>query len=184
MALTQVREEQFHEFVRVRSSALLRIAFLLSGDVTLAEDLLQTALSKTYLAWRRLDGMDSVEAYTRRVLMNTATSWWRRRWRAEQPTSNLPECSIMDQSQVVVDRDAMWRALATLPARQRAVIVLRYYEDLTEAEAAAQLGVSVGTVKSQSARALSTLRERLGGEGRRPASPRIGLVSEAVEEAK
>src|ERR1700755_2181677 len=172
MALTQGREEQFHEFVRVRSAALLRLAFLVSADVNLAEDLLQTTLSKTYLAWRRLDGMDSVEAYARRVLVNTATSWWRRRWRGEQPTLALPERPSADQTDAVAERDAMWQAVATLPGRARAVIVLRYYEDLTESDAAALLGVSIGTIKSQSARALATLRTRLGDDAPRRAPAR------------
>jgi RNA polymerase sigma-70 factor (ECF subfamily) len=158
------RETQFRDFVAARSAALLRIAYLVSGDVHLAEDLLQTTLARTYLAWRRLDGLDSLEAYSRRVLLNTATSWWRRRWRGERATLDVPERPVSDQAERVVERDAVWRLLRTLPARQRAVLVLRYYEDLSEAEIAAQLGLSTGTVKSHASRALAALRTQLAEE--------------------
>jgi RNA polymerase sigma-70 factor (ECF subfamily) len=161
---TETREAEFREFVRARSAALLRIAYLVCGDLTLAEDLLQTTLTRTYLAWRRHGGIESLDAYARRVLLNTATSWWRRRWRGERPTLNLPERPISDGADHVAERDAMWRLLGRLPARQRAVIVLRYYEDLSEADIASQLGVSVGTVKSHASRALATLRANLGDE--------------------
>jgi RNA polymerase sigma-70 factor, ECF subfamily len=159
-----ITEAEFREFVRVRSAALLRVAYLVCGDLTLAEDLLQTALARTYLAWRRHTDIESLDAYTRRVLLNTATSWWRRRWRGEHPTSELPEQPVGDRTDHVAERDAMWRLLGRLPARQRAVIVLRYYEDRSEAEIAAALGVSVGTVKSHASRALATLRTHLGDD--------------------
>jgi RNA polymerase sigma-70 factor (sigma-E family) len=158
------REVQFREFVAARSAALLRLAYLVSGDTNLAEDLLQTTLTRTYLAWRRLDGIDSLDAYTRRVLLNTATSWWRRRWRGERPTPQVPERPVSDQSDQMAERDAMWRLLGRLPARQRAVLVLRYYEDLSEADIAAELGLSVGTVKSHASRALAALRSHLGDD--------------------
>jgi RNA polymerase sigma-70 factor (sigma-E family) len=161
VGLTETREAQFRDFVSARSAALLRVAYLVCGDLNLAEDLLQTTLTRTYIAWRRLDGIDSLEAYARRVLLNTATSWWRRRWRGERPTLHLPERPISDQSDRVAERDAVWRLLGTLPARQRAVIVLRYYEDLSEAEIARELGLSVGTVKSHASRGLAALRARL-----------------------
>jgi RNA polymerase sigma-70 factor (sigma-E family) len=160
------QDADFREFVAARSAALLRVSFLLCGDAALAEDLLQTTLTKTYLAWRRLGGMESVEAYARRVLVNTATSWWRRRWRGERPTAELPERPARDETDRYGDRDAIWRLLQTLPTRQRAVLVLRYYEDLTESDTAALLGLSVGTVKSHTSRALATLRERLADEKR------------------
>ncbi len=162
--MNAVQEAEFREFVAARSPALLRVAFLLYGDAGLAEDLLQSTLTKTYMAWRRLGGMESVEAYARRVLVNTATSWWRRRWRAERPTGWLPERAVGDPSESYADRDAIWQVLQTLPTRQRAVIVLRYYEDLSESDIAAVLGLSVGTVKSYASRALATLRERLGDD--------------------
>jgi RNA polymerase sigma-70 factor (sigma-E family) len=157
----ETRDTQFRDFVAARSAALLRVAYLVCGDLNLAEDLLQTTLTRTYLAWRRLDGLDSIEAYARRVLLNTTTSWWRRRWRAERPTEFLPERPVSDPTDRLVERDSIWVLLSTLPARQRAVIVLRYYEDLSEADIARELGVSVGTVKSHAARGLATLRARL-----------------------
>lgn len=157
-------EEEFREFVAARSGALLRTAYLLAGDWATAEDLLQTALTKTYLAWKRLGGIDAIEPYARRVMVNTSTSWWRRRWHGERPTEVLPERAGVDEIEQQLDRDALWRHLQALPARQRAVLVLRYYEDLSEAQTAALLDISVGTVKSQTSRALNTLRRRLGSE--------------------
>jgi RNA polymerase sigma-70 factor (sigma-E family) len=145
----------FDEFVATRSQALLRTAYLLTGDHGLAEDLLQTALAKSWFAWARIDGPP--EPYVRRVLATTYATWWRRRWRGERPTGDLPDRPAA-AGRSVEDRDALWRALATLPRRQRAVVVLRYWEDLSEAETAAALGVSTGTVKSQASKALATLR--------------------------
>jgi RNA polymerase sigma-70 factor (ECF subfamily) len=167
-------EEEFREFVAARSGALLRTAYLLVGDWATAEDLLQTALTKTYLAWKRMGAIEAVEPYTRRVLVNTATSWWRRRWHGERPTEVLPDRSGPDEHQQAVERDAIWRHVRALPARQRAVLVLRYYEDLSEAQTAELLDISPGTVKSQTARALATLRRRLAAEGveRPDATPR------------
>ncbi|MEU6204387.1 SigE family RNA polymerase sigma factor, partial [Micromonospora musae] len=159
------------------SAALLRTAYLLAGDWATAEDLLQTALTKTYLAWRRLGGIEAIEPYARRVLVNTSTSWWRRRWHGERPTEVLPERAGADEVERQLDRDLLWRHLRALPNRQRAVLVLRYYEDMSEAQTAALLGISTGTVKSQTARALATLRRRMGAEaaldlaGERAAEP-------------
>jgi RNA polymerase sigma-70 factor (sigma-E family) len=158
-------EEEFREFVAARSSALLRTAFLFAGDWATAEDLLQTALTKTYLAWKRLGGIEAVEPYTRRVLVNTATSWWRRRWHGERPTEVVPERPGPDQHEQALERDLLWRHVRALPTRQRAVLVLRFYEDMSEAQTADLLDISPGTVKSQTARALATLRKRLGAEG-------------------
>ncbi|WP_434742776.1 SigE family RNA polymerase sigma factor [Micromonospora sp. SH-82] len=157
-------EEEFREFVAARSAALLRTAYLLAGDWATAEDLLQTALTKTYLAWRRLGGIDAVEPYARRVMVNTSTSWWRRRWHGERPTDVLPESAAVDEMERRLDRDLLWQHLRMLPNRQRAVLVLRYYEDLSESQTATLLGISTGTVKSQTARALATLRRRLGDQ--------------------
>lgn len=164
MGARSTMEEEFREFVAARSAALLRTAYLLAGDWATAEDLLQTALTKTYLAWRRLGEIEAVEPYARRVLVNTATSWWRRRWHGERPTEVMPERAAPDQIEEQVDRDALWRHVKSLPARQRAVLVLRFYEDLSEAQTAALLNISVGTVKSQTSRALNALRHRLGAE--------------------
>ncbi|TDC33791.1 SigE family RNA polymerase sigma factor, partial [Micromonospora sp. KC213] len=157
-------EEEFREFVAARSEALLRTAYLLAGDWATAEDLLQTALTKTYLAWKRLGGIEAVEPYARRVMVNTSTSWWRRRWHGERPTEVLPERAGADEIEQQLDRDVLWRHLSALPARQRAVLVLRFYEDMSEAQTAALLEISPGTVKSQTSRALATLRRRLGAE--------------------
>ncbi|MEU1239126.1 SigE family RNA polymerase sigma factor [Micromonospora parva] len=164
MASKDSLEEQFREFVAARSAALLRTAYLLTGDWATAEDLLQTALTKTYLAWKRLGGIEAVEPYARRVMVNTSTSWWRRRWHGERPTEVLPERAGVDEIEQQLDRDLLWRHLRQLPNRQRAVLVLRYYEDMTEAQTAALLDISPGTVKSQTSRALATLRRRLGAD--------------------
>ncbi|MEU1685515.1 SigE family RNA polymerase sigma factor [Micromonospora sp. NPDC005707] len=164
MASRDPLEEEFRDFVAARSGALLRTAYLLAGDWATAEDLLQTALTKTYLAWKRLGGIDAIEPYARRVLVNTSTSWWRRRWHGERPTEVLPERAGVDEIEQQLDRDALWRHLQALPARQRAVLVLRFYEDMSEAQTAALLEISPGTVKSQTSRALNTLRRRLGSE--------------------
>ncbi len=157
-------EAQFRHFVATRSTALLRTAYLLAGDWATAEDLLQISLTKTYLAWKRLGHIDAVEAYARRVLVNTSTSWWRRRWHRERPTETMPEMPAPDSSERHVERDELWRHVQQLPPRQRAVLVLRYYEDMSEQDTARLLGVTVGTVKSQSSRALATLRDRLAAE--------------------
>jgi RNA polymerase sigma-70 factor (sigma-E family) len=147
---------EFDAFVAARSPGLLRTAYLLTRDRGQAEDLLQTALTKSWFAWRRIDG--APEAYVRRVIATTYATWWRRRWRAEAPTADLPEVATPDGTTAVDARDALDRAIGRLPRRQRAIIVLRYYDDLSEAEIAAALGISAGTVKSQAARALATLR--------------------------
>lgn len=143
----------FDEFVSARSTALLRTAYLLTHDHALAEDLLQTALTKAWSAWRRID--DNPEAYVRRILVNTYASWWRRKWNGEYATEELPEEASAHPQEGSHD---LWTALGRLPRRQRAVVVLRYFEDLTEAETARLLGCSIGTVKSQAAKALAKLR--------------------------
>lgn len=154
-------EETFRDYVVGRSPSLLRTAFLLTGDWQHAEDLLQTSLAKVYRAWGRLQDHENLDAYVRRVMVNTQTSWWRRAWKAEQPTGVLPERPAPDAHGASDDRDRLRRALLTLPARQRAVVVLRHYEDMGEADVARVLGCSVGTVKSQCARGLSKLRAAL-----------------------
>ncbi len=164
MADSDPLEEEFRDFVTARSGALLRSAYLLTGDWGTAEDLLQTALTKTYLAWKRLGGIEAIEPYARRVMVNTSTSWWRRRWHGERPTEVMPERAAADVIEQQLDRDVLWRHLRALPARQRAVLVLRFYEDMSEAQTAALLDISPGTVKSQTSRALATLRRRIGAE--------------------
>lgn len=185
MAERDPLEEEFREFVAARSSALLRTAYLLAGDWATAEDLLQTALTKTYLACKRLGGIDAIEPYARRVMVNTSTSWWRRRWHGERPTEVLPERAGVDEIEQQLDRDVLWRHLTALPARQRAVLVLRFYEDMSEAQTAALLEISPGTVKSQTSRALATLRRRLGEEAARelPEVPTGGRPASATAAA-
>ena len=146
----------FESFVAARGNAPHRTAVLLTHDHALAEDLVQTALAKSWTAWRRIEG--EPEPYVRKVMLNTYSSWWQRKWRGEQPTERLPERPADQPTGSTDDRDALVRALAALPHRQRAVIVLRFVEDLTERQAAEQLGGSVGTVKSQTAKALAKLR--------------------------
>ena len=146
---------EFDRFVVARSQALLRTAYLLVRDETLAEDLLQTALTKAWFAWGRIEG--EPERYVRRILVNTSASWWRRRWHGERPTADLPERRTPDSRDASGDRD-LWDAVGRLPARQRAVVVLRYLEDRTEGETADLMGCSVGTVKSQCSKALAKLR--------------------------
>jgi RNA polymerase sigma-70 factor (sigma-E family) len=143
----------FDEFVVARSRALLRTAYLLTHDHALAEDLLQTALAKAWFAWRRIDG--NPDAYVRRILVNTYASWWQRKWKGEHPTDELPEHATGETGTEPTD---LWQAMERLPRRQRAVVVLRYFEDLTEAQTADLLGCSVGTVKSQCSKALAKLR--------------------------
>ena len=160
------RDSEFRDFVSARSPALLRTAYLLSGgDWALAEDLLQTALTKTYLSWGRIRDQNARESYVRATLATTATSWWRRKWIGERATAVLPETAVADPGSRVDDRDVLWRLVLTLPVRQRAVLVLRFYEDLSEAETARTLGLSSGTVKSHTSRALATLRRELTRTG-------------------
>jgi len=148
--------EGFEEFVAVRSGRLLRTAYLLTHDWARAEDLLQTSLARAWLAWGRI--RTHPDPYVRKIMVNTYASWWRRRWTTEDPTDRLPDRIAVDRYGTVDERDALWRALRRLPKRQRAVIVLRYFEDLTEAEIADTLGCAVGTVKSQASKALAKLR--------------------------
>lgn len=162
--------ETFDDFVRHRSLALLRLAYLLTGDRASAEDLLQTSLEKAYLRWRRICGLEHPEAYVRQMLVHGATDRGRglRRWGQEMLSdSDAPDAGSLGQ---VEDRDQLMRALKRLPKRQRAVIVLRYWDGLSEQEAAALLGCSIGTVKSQASRGLARLRQDLYepiGDGKR-----------------
>lgn len=149
--------EDFEEFVAARQQALLRTAYLLTGHRQDAEDLVQAALVKAVPHWHRLSG--DPEAYVRKILVRENVTRWRgRRWReihVEEPRDH--ESTRLDEDDVA-GRVALRRALATLAPRQRAVIVLRYFEDRSEVETAALLGVAVGTVKSQARDALARLR--------------------------
>ncbi len=151
--------EGFREFVALRSRSLLRTAWLLTGDWHTAQDLVQTALAKTWPRWGRLTRQDQPELYVRRVMVNTYATWWRRKWRGEVPSETLADDAATGDLYGDVDlRETVQAALASLPRRQRAAVVLRYFDDLTEAQAADVLGCSVGTVKSQTSRALAKLR--------------------------
>ncbi len=147
----------FEEFVAGRGQALQRFGYALTGDWALAEDLLQTALARAYPRWSRIQ-RDNPEAYVRKIMINTWSSWWRRRWRGELPSAQLPDSAGPDSYATVDSRQALRAALAKLPPRQRAVVVLRYHQDLSEAQVADLLGITVGTVKSQAAKALTALR--------------------------
>ena len=155
--------ETFDAMVETHTRALLRTAFLLTGDPHLAEDLLQTALVKTWSRWRTLRDSGRADVYVRRVMATTCTAWWRRRWRAEVPTGAPPDLPTADAYGGADDRVELGRALARLTPRQRAAVVLRFYEDLPESDVAAALGCSVGTVKSQASRGLRKLQEVLDG---------------------
>lgn len=149
----------FHDFVVVRRRALLRTAQMLTGDQHLAEDLVQAALERAWPRWERIVREGDPYAYVRKVVVNTYASWWERRWRHEEPTAEFPDVEAIDDDFASSDlRDALMRLLPTLPPRQRAVLVLRFHEDLTEEATAAVLGCSIGTVKSQAAKALAKLR--------------------------
>jgi RNA polymerase sigma-70 factor (sigma-E family) len=154
-------DDAFEAFVAARSVDLLRTAVLLTRDRGHAEDLLQTALVKAYRRWNRIDGEDPYP-YVRRILVTTAASW--RRLRVTQELVSLPafEAAAPDSTEAVAERDRLTAALGTLPPRMRAVLVLRYTEDLSEAATAETLGCSVHTVRSQTVRGLARLRAVLG----------------------
>lgn len=146
--------QEFDPWVAAAAPRLHRTAYLLVGDWALAQDLVQHACAATWVRWARVG---APEAYARSVMVRTASTWWRRKWRGEVPVEVLPD--IGEESWQDVDaRAVVRRALRALPPKQRAVVVLRYFEDLSEAETAAALGWPVGTVKSTTARALSALR--------------------------
>jgi RNA polymerase sigma-70 factor (sigma-E family) len=157
--MRQEVDEEFAGYVRARQHRLLRAAYLVCGDAHLAEDLLQGAFVKLALRWDRLRN-ENPDAYVRRILYRDAVSAWRRT-RRESIAAVLPDTGSVDPSAAVVDRLDLERALATLTPRQRAVIVLRFFEDRTEADTAEVLGVSVGTVKSQTHAALARMRARV-----------------------
>lgn len=146
----------FSAYVEARSTGLLRLAYLLTRDWSLAEDLTQTTLGKAWGAWGRIQA--DPDPYVRRIMTNTYSSWWRRKWRGETPTGALPEVPVESGTRHVDEREALWRALGQLTPRKRATVVLKYFEDLTDEQIAGVLDCSVGTVKSQLSRALAQLR--------------------------
>ncbi|AEV81923.1 RNA polymerase sigma factor [Actinoplanes sp. SE50] len=157
-------DADFAEFVRSRTHSLLRAAFLLTGDQHLAEDLVQEALARTHRSWNRLDRAGNAEAYARKIMYHTQVSFWRRGRVAEVMPGELPDRAGgdgSDESDATTRRLVLRNALLQLSAKQRAVIVLRFFEDHSESEAAELLGVSVNTVKTQCARGLAKLRTLL-----------------------
>lgn len=157
--MNATRNEEFRAYVAERRPVLLRTAMRLAADRAEAEDLLQAALAKTYLAWDRIEDPAAVDGYVRRAMVNTQISWWRRRKLEVYPTDRLPDRPVEDHTDRSEMHDALGRALDRLPERQRLAVMLRYYEDMSEREIAEVLGVSVGTVKSTVSRAMARLRE-------------------------
>jgi RNA polymerase sigma-70 factor (sigma-E family) len=153
-------ETDFQQFVSLQTGALLRLAYLLSGDRHTAEDLVQESLLRCHRRWERVTRAANPEAYVRRVLVNQHLSWRRRRSSTDLvvEVDHLPQAPAADSQEALAARDLVWRAIRQLPTRQRAVLVLRYYEDLSDADIAEVLGIRVGTVRSLAARAFARLR--------------------------
>ena len=150
-------ERAFDTFARASGDRLLRSAYLLTGNHATAQDLVQSALTTTWTHWSRLREPAAAEAYARRCMARTSASWWRRKWRGEVSTGELPESGVAADD--VATSVAVLSALSLLDHRARSVLVLRFFDDLSEADTAAALGISVGTVKSRTSRALVKLRE-------------------------
>jgi RNA polymerase sigma-70 factor, ECF subfamily len=158
-------EEEFGRFVAARGRALCRTAYLLTGDWQVGEDLVQEALTRTYLRRRRLRSAEALEPYARKVLVSLFLTSRRRQWHKELPVANVPDHAVNGELEAAEDRRGLWSALLALSAQQRAVLVLRYFEDLTEAEIAAVLACSPGAVKTHAARGLERLRRSMALEG-------------------
>ena len=156
-----MRDERpdFESYAAARWSRLLRTAYLLTGDHHEAEDLVQATLAKVYLGWSRIRGLDEPDAYVHRALVNNNLSRFRKRRVVQLLTARLPERAREGPASQVEERSSLLTALAALPPRQRAVVVLRYWEDLSEQQVAEVLGCSPGNVKSQASRGLRKLRE-------------------------
>ena len=157
-------EEEFRRFVQLRWHGLVRTAYLLTGDRGRAEDLVQQTLVKVHRRWSHVVTAESPYAYTRAALANESASWWRRK-RVSETLGEIPahaDRAPADDYRAVDTRDELARAVLQLPPRMRAVVVLRYFDDLSERDTAAALGMSVGSVKSQSSRGLDRLRAALG----------------------
>jgi RNA polymerase sigma-70 factor (sigma-E family) len=153
----------FDDFVQSRGQALLRFAYVLSGDAHLAEDLVQEVLARMHRRWDRITAMQHAEAYVRTAITRQYLSWRRRRSAKESILAEVPEpAGLAEPQQLILARDQMWRLLAGLPRAQRAVLVLRFYCDLPDDEIASLLGCGQSTVRSQAARALARMRATLG----------------------
>lgn len=164
------RDAEFTAYLHARQPSLLRTAYLLTGDRHTAEDVMQTSLAKLYLAWDKVNDRDSVDAYVRRIMVNENNSLWRRPWKKREHASDvMPEAVYVDAYDEGRSA-ALWTVVQSLPPKARAVVVLRFYEQLSEAETADVLGISVGTVKSQCSRAVAALRDRVPAD-LRPGHP-------------
>ena len=157
----EATDVEFADWMAARQLALVRTAYLLTGSQHAAEDLVQTTMTKLYLAWDRISDHQHIDAYARRALLNEHRSTWRHTKRRLEVLSDSPPDTGHSSPEYDGQREAVWRFVQGLPPRQRAVIVLRYYEDLSEVETAELLQISTGTVKSQASRALASLRERV-----------------------
>jgi RNA polymerase sigma-70 factor (sigma-E family) len=177
MAARAEHEAAFRDFATARSAPLFRTALLMVGDYQLAQDLLQEALVKTYVAWPRLRAVDKAEAYTRRVVVTTSISWRRRRSFHERPADSLPELAVPDLADLVAGKADLWSQLRALPPRQRAAVVLRYCEDLSETQTSELMGCSVGSVKRHASLGLGKLRDRMGGQLELPARDESAVTS-------
>jgi len=155
----------FDSWVTARGPALLRLAYTLTGNRGDAEDVVQDALSHALPRWSRISGMEDVDAYVRRMVLNAHTSWWRRFRRRESPVEAIADGPTVEASRVEQDdRRRIWLACQALPEAQRTAVVLRYYEQLEYAEIAALTGVREGSVRSRVSRGLAVLRAELGEE--------------------
>lgn len=150
--------DDFEQYVAGRQRALLRLAWVLTGDWALAEDLVQTALVRAWPHWQRLEGGAGADAYVRRIMVNKSLDWRHRRWTGEVPTAELPDVVATGAGDAADVRQTLLTAVRGLPPRQRAIVALRFLDDLSEAQTAAVLGCSVGTVKNSAAKALAALR--------------------------
>lgn len=165
LALDPQVAEALDAYVRQRGHRLVRTAYLLTGDTQIAEDLVQNALASLLASWRRLPDVNNMDAYVYTALVNARRRWWRRRWHGEIPTERLPDVAAAEDHTARFERhEDMLAVLGTLPNRQRQVLVLRYFEDLTEAQTAQILRCSIGTVKSQAARGLAKMRTALAAQ--------------------
>ncbi|MGO4596132.1 SigE family RNA polymerase sigma factor [Terrabacter sp. 2RAF25] len=156
------READFTSYVRARQKSFARFAYLLTGEPYAAEDLVQSALAKAYAKWDRISVLESPDAYVRKIMVNEHTSWWRRAWRHHERTDS-ELIRVIDPAGVDVPSydSELWAHVRSLAPQQRAAVVLRFYEDLSEAQTAEVLGCSVGTVKSHTSRAIRSLRSTM-----------------------
>lgn len=169
--MKQSDEDRFTEFVRAHTASLFRSAYLMTGDFQRAEDVLQAALVRVYQHWSRVDAADRPVAYARKVVINEALSWWRRSSSRETLLKLSDEPAWNGRVEDIAEHERVWQAVVSLPRRQRAVTVLRYYEDMTEAQIAETLGMAPGTVKSHSHAAVRRLAEVLGEPVIEPVQP-------------